>query len=371
MRMRSEPLEHGWAGRRTSWRGDRVCRVRESARSRQDDWCRRPRRPSHWLAALGCAVEALFRLSETSPGANRDCWAWDPPPGACRYWRAEVAGRSLLYPVEASSLGLLPHDGTARDGVLHDLGQNDPARTLVLASCDPAAAFLSAALAHTASLRLIVVPRSSRAALELLAQGLVHAAGVHLARSEHDGGNTAAIRPYLTRTKGASDKFQLLRLADWEEGIALAPSLRLNTIKSALRAKLRWIGREAGSGARQCLDELLGRSEDARSNRSVMPCARDHRGVAEAIRGHWADAGICLRLTCEEANLKFMSVRREAYDICFPASLAGDHRLRALVEVARSAAFRQTLGELPGYQTVHTGELAHMTIQGESSETAL
>ena len=40
--------------------------------------------------------------------------------------------------------------------------------------------------------------------------------------------------------------------------------------------------------------------------------ALDHRGVAEAIRAGWADAGICLRLTSDEANLSFLSVRRES-----------------------------------------------------------
>ena len=55
-----------------------------------------------------------------------------------------------------------------------------------------------------------------------------------------------------------------------------------------------------------------------------MLCARDHRGVAEAIRSSWADAGVCLRLTSEEANLSFLCVRREAYDICFPEAVAGD-----------------------------------------------
>jgi molybdate-binding protein len=93
-----------------------------------------------------------------------------------------------------------------------------------------------------------------------------------------------------------------------------------------------------------------------------MPCARDHRGVAEAIRARWADAGICLRLTSEEANLSFLSVRREAYEICFPQSWAGDPRLRALVQVARSSAFRRALGELPGYHTARTGELASVRI---------
>ena len=88
-----------------------------------------------------------------------------------------------------------------------------------------------------------------------------------------------------------------------------------------------------------------------------MKLAFDHRGVADAIRGGWADAGICLRLTSLEANLDFLNVRREAYDLCFPAALAGDPRLQALVRVVRSSSYRRLLGELPGYDTTRTGDM--------------
>jgi molybdate-binding protein len=85
--------------------------------------------------------------------------------------------------------------------------------------------------------------------------------------------------------------------------------------------------------------------------------ATDHREVAHAIRAGWADAGICLRLTSSEANLDFVNVRREAYDLCFPAAFAGDARVQALIRVIRSSTYRRLLGELPGYDTTRTGEI--------------
>ncbi len=157
-----------------------------------------------------------------------------------------------------------------------------------------------------ADLRLLVFPRSSRAALELLARGLVHAAGVHLARSDQEEGNAASVVPHLAAARGQD--FQLLRLADWEEGIALAPALQVTTVRGAVAARLRWVGREPGSAARECLDELLGKPTRNRPTHTLH-CARDHRGVADAIQASWADAGVCLRLTSEEANLSFLSVR--------------------------------------------------------------
>lgn len=308
-------------------------------------------------SAMGTTVESLFRLPGTRSTAGEPAWAWLPPSTPWRYWHAEVAGRVYLYPVEDSPLGLIPHDGTAGPPVRKPPARPNPARTLVLACCDPAAGLLAAELARQEDIRLIVLPRSSGAAIELLERGLVHAAGVHLARDDRPEGNAAAIQGRPAED-GTADRrrWQLLRIAAWDEGIALAPGLALGSIRDVLAARLRWVVREPGSGARQCLDELLPSPDRPRTSRS-WPIAFDHRGVAGAVRGRGADAGICLRLAGEEAGLRFLSVRREAYDLC----LADDSRdaplLRALVRVVRSESYRRLLADLPGYDTARTGEL--------------
>jgi molybdate-binding protein len=185
--------------------------------------------------------------------------------------------------------------------------------------------------------------------LSLLGEGLIHVAGVHLTSADQPGGNASVVRNDL------GSGYRLLRVARWEEGIAFAPARRLSSIRAAVRLDLCWIGREIGSGARQCHDELLG------SKRAMPRCvATDHRGVAEAIRSGWADAGVCLRLVSEEAGLDFLGVRLEAYDLCFPARWEADPRIQALLNVVRSTAYRQALGELPGYDSAETGELQYV-----------
>jgi molybdate-binding protein/DNA-binding XRE family transcriptional regulator len=296
-------------------------------------------------AALGCRVEEIFAL----PGGDAPAWAWEPPEpkGPCRYWRAEVAGRARLYPVEPTALGT-PHDGIAPGG---DAGLGtDPAATLVLAGCDPAVGLLADAVARHAGggIRVIALPRSSRAALELLGRGLVHAAGIHLGRPGDDGeGNAAAVREAL------GEGYALLRVAKWQEGVAFGAGRRFGSVGEVARAGLRWVGREAGSGARQCLDELLGDRPPPRRLR----LARDHRGVAEAVRAGWADAGVCVRLAGEEAGLGFLPVREEVYDLCIADAARDDPRLRALVAAVRSPAYRRRLAELPGYAAAGAGEL--------------
>jgi molybdate-binding protein/DNA-binding XRE family transcriptional regulator len=310
-------------------------------------------------AALECSVEALFRLRGDQTDDRGADWAWAPRAEDMRYWCALVGGRRRLYPVEFSSLGLIPHDGTSADGTCHESIQADPSRTLVLASCDPAVGLLAAQIARTDGFRLIVLPRSSRAALDLLARGLVHAAGVHLARSDSSDANATEAREQLHG--GSEPAYQLVRVADWEEGIALARGLNLKTIRAVVGAKLRWIGREAGSAAQQCLEEILGHSAQDHPRRRLRRVT-GHRAVADAIRASWADVGVCLRLACAEAELQFLGVRSEAYEICMGDSFLHDARGKALLQVLQSAAFRRILGDLPGYDISRTGEVQRIRL---------
>jgi molybdate-binding protein/DNA-binding XRE family transcriptional regulator len=297
-------------------------------------------------AALGARVEELF--GHRSGDAAGPAWAWPAAGDPARFWHAEVGGRVLWYPVEGTDLGEIGHDGLFRNGVAEISDRNAPQRTLVMACCDPAAALLATELARVGDFRLLVLPRSSGRALELLGAGLVHVAGVHLSHASRKPGNAGAVREAL------GPGFSLVHVARWTEGLAVGPGVSLRNVQGAVRSKLRWIGREPGSGARQCLDEILeGRAPPRR-------IARDHRGVADAIRCGWGDVGVCLQLVSEEAGLGFLSVRDESYDLCFRTELESDPRLRALISILRSSAYRKLLGELPGYDATHTGELTRI-----------
>lgn len=297
-------------------------------------------------AALECRVDDVFALAKAEYPTEE--WAWTPSQDPCRFWRAEIAGRHILYPAESGSVGVVAHDGILTRGKIQPQSTNNVGETLVIASCDPAVGLLVRELAATSPVRLLVLKRSSSEALRLLAAGLVHLAGVHLASTEQSGGNGAIIRERL------GTGYRLLKMARWEEGLAVAPGSGITSVKGAVdlrSSKQQWVGREVGSGARQCLDEIL----DGRP--APKKQARDHAGVAEAIRCGWADVGVCLRLSAEEAGLEFLSVRHETYDICYRAEFEPDPRFQALLTVTRSPGFRKLLGELPGYEVAHTGEL--------------
>jgi molybdate-binding protein/transcriptional regulator with XRE-family HTH domain len=294
--------------------------------------------------ALECSVEELFGTGG-KPADTATQWAWEPRVEPCRYWEAEVAGRRLMYPVEALPGSAWAHDGICRQGVLHERGDWDAGQTLVLAGCDPAAGLLAAEYAAASGFRLLAFSRGGGTALDLLKQGAVHLAALHRSTAERPARNAETARERL------GDGYRLLRCAHWQEGIVLPADDHTRSVKDCTRRVRRWAMREPGSSARECLDELLVKG---RTSKRTMP---SHAAVAEAVRGGWAEAGVCVQLCAEDAGLHFLPVRTESLDLCFPASMERDRRVQALIRLLRSRTHRRLIDELPGYDASATGEL--------------
>jgi molybdate-binding protein/DNA-binding XRE family transcriptional regulator len=295
-------------------------------------------------AVFECSVEELFGPEKTSPSQVPE-WAWTPNGESIRYWEAEIGHRRLLYPMEATASNPTPHDGVWQNGVLRESALESAEATLVMACCDPAAALLAAEYARASGFRLLVFPRGGRAALELLRQRLVHVAGLHYSTEEHPERNAEIVRAQFDR------QCLLLRMAKWETGVALATDDHSTSEERLARRPLRWAARESGSAARECLDELLGKRHF--SGRVV----NGHAAVAEAVRAGWAEAGVCVRFSADEAGLNFLPLRTETLDLCIPAAFQHDRRIQALVRMLRGRACRRLISELPGYNARETGEM--------------
>lgn len=293
--------------------------------------------------ALGVAVETLFALDLPAHAL-----AWAAPADPARVWRGEVGGRQLLYPAEATAAGVLPHDGVLAGGRLQGRGEAPPPeRTLVVAGCDPLVGLLVQEVAQHTSIRVVPLLRSSRDALDLLGRGLVHVAGLHLS----DARGRPAHRQAVERL---GDGYRLLHLLQWDAGIAVRPERRAKSVDALLAPRVRWVNREPGSGARECLDRLLDRRPRPPGYARVV---HDHRAVAATVTSGWADAGICVRPVAVEASLDFLSVQRETYELCYAPWLEDDPRLDALLAAVRSPAYRARLADVPGCVARETGTL--------------
>lgn len=292
--------------------------------------------------ALGCSVEELFRpVGESEEGI---AWAWPPRAESARYWEAEVGGRRFLYPVESAPLNITAHDGVWQRGASLAKGSSSEA-TLVVACCDPAAGLLAAEYARASGFRMIVLQRGSHAALDLLKRGLVHLAGIHRSTREAQLRNAEAARELM----GAGCR--LLRVADWQEGVAQSSRKGSLSLASIARRRISWALREAGSAARECLDEALG--ESAARGRVVY----SHAAVASAVRSGWAGAGVCVQIAAEEEGLPFLPLRTESLDFVIAETQMADPRVQAMIRLLRSRPHRRLMSELPGYDARDTGEI--------------
>jgi len=294
--------------------------------------------------ALGCTVEDLFArticIADEAPK-----WAWDSLAAGGRYWQAEVEGQVWLYPAECSRTWPLAHDGVWIEGQDPPLSDERAGRTLMVASCDPAAYLLASLYARQSEFRMIVLPRSGAAALELLRKGLVHVAALHRATRTRPDANAQLAREVL------GSGFRLIRAAHWVEGLAVPTTERSQSARRLAARARAWALREPGAAARECLEEICEGTPTA--GRVVS----GHRGVADAVRAGWADAGVCVQLCAQEAGLRFLPVRTEALDLCLWERNAGDRRVKALVRVLQSQEYRRALDPLPGYQTDEAGEV--------------
>lgn len=265
-------------------------------------------------------------------------WAWAPRRTPARCWSARVCGRDVWYPAEPTALGLLPHDRVLpSEAPLPARAPAASARTLVIAGCDPAMSLLLSLHAARTGGRVLAFQRTSSEALRLLRDGVVHLAGVHLAAEDDPDGNALALR-----AQGLGPSFALMEMSRWDAGVAVTRR-GIRSLSAIRRAPLRWIGRPAGSGARQCQDAVL------QARPAPRRLAITHHGVTQALLGGWADAGACVRMVAEDAGLPFVTVRRERYDLCLRAPDADDPAIGALIRTVRSRAWRALIDAIPGY----------------------
>jgi molybdate-binding protein/DNA-binding XRE family transcriptional regulator len=298
-------------------------------------------------AALGERVEDLFRAAGDPASFE---WAWAAAPADARVWRASVRGRQLLFPVEPTAAGAIPHDGRAAGGALtlFASGAHAPERTLVVAGCDPLVGLLVCELAASHGIRLLPLLRSSAQALDLLRRGLVHAAGLHYT----DAGGRSANDDVVRRALGPG--YRLIHQLRWEAGIAVRPHRRERTPRALLRAGVRWVNREEGSAARRVFDALLAARRRPAGYTHVVG---GHQAVAATVSSGWAEAGPCVKPVAADARLGFIPLQQEAYELCVAEADLDDPRLGALVAALQASTFRQRLADVPGCSARDAGDL--------------
>lgn len=188
-----------------------------------------------------------------------------------------------------------------------------------------------------------------------LRQGLCHVSGAHL---RDEGGEYNA--PYVRRFFADRD-VELATLANRTQGLMLAPG-NPKSIRGLLdlgRPGVRFVNRNAGSGTRLWLEAELRRTgQPARSIRGFERSVATHTEVAALIHAGKADVGLGLQAAAAEAELDFLPLFEEQYDLVLPRE--HEKELAPMLDYLQTSRFRTTVGHMQGYNTSHTGDLIYV-----------
>lgn len=207
-------------------------------------------------------------------------------------------------------------------------------------------------------MKFVYVPIGSLDGLVALRQGLAHMTGCHIIDEETGQYN----HPYIKRFF-PDQEMRTFTIAHREQGLILAPDnpKGISGLEDLDRQDITFINRNRGSGTRLWLDNRL-------EKMGILPASiygytqeiNSHSGVAKAIKDNIADVGLGLKAAAARETLDFIPLHSERYDLVFPKHLIEQEIFKPILDQLDSAAFRQSVNSLPGYDIQETGKLLEM-----------
>lgn len=304
--------------------------------------------------ALDSQVEDLFGAPDGAPPLEIELAS---DPAASRIALALIRERWIGLPLgreglrtAADALVVKPRGRRATVAPLRALAEARD--TLVVMGCATGLGVLADRLSgQRAGGRVLWVPASSGAALQGLANGHTHVAGVHwLGRDGNADANVDMVR------RTAREALVVITLARWEAGLLTRPEdQRVRSVADVGAPGVRLAVREKGSGARHLLEQQLratGLSLDVTRGASIT--ALGHLDVARAISLGAADVGVATRDVALTFGLRFLPLAEERYDLVVPKARLSDPRVERLLDGLVSQATRRELDAL-GYDVSKAG----------------
>lgn len=225
---------------------------------------------------------------------------------------------------------------------------------LAVGSHDVALDLLAGRLAAN-GVELVSAHVGSIAGLVALRERSAHLGGTHVLDPATGTYNDAAVRRY-----GPAEPVALIRLAEREQGLLVAPGnpLGIASLADVARTRARYVNRQSDAGTRILLDDLLARARIAAE--SIAGYERiefSHLAVAQLVANGSADTGLAIRAAARAFGLDFVSVAWEPYELALPAAALDEPRIAALIAILREPAFRGEVEALGGYDCAHAGDV--------------
>lgn len=155
-----------------------------------------------------------------------------------------------------------------------------------------------------------------------------------------------------------------ITVAEFEQGIA---SKKMLSPEELVTAKV--INRPPGTSGRILLDQVL--LENGINPQQVTGygrMVRSDEGVAAAIAGGLADAGVCTRKSAEEAGLVFHFLAYDSCNLMVRDDALDDDLTAGVFSVLQSGYFSEVLGRSGCYKTGHTGQVTRVRQESDGEK---
>jgi putative molybdopterin biosynthesis protein len=194
------------------------------------------------------------------------------------------------------------------------------------------------------------LPYNSGEALEQLAAGTIHVAGLHLEDPESGEDHRA-----LLRRRFAGEAVRLVRLVRWRTGLGVRPEHRDRGLPELLDAPIRWVQRESGAGVQRVLARVLARLGVTVDRLTTTHVAPSHHEVGQAIALRVADVGVLVEPVARELGLAFVPLVEEGFDLAVREAHAAPPAVARMLDALDDPALRREIACLGPYDTATLG----------------
>ena len=169
--------------------------------------------------------------------------------------------------------------------------------------------------------------------------------------------NIPVLKKYLVGTH-----FILLHIARRLQGLLVEKGnpKNIRSLADLTRPDVKFINRQAGSGTRILLDNMLKEGGiEKNSINGYNKTESSHTAVGILVRESIADAGVAIHSVARVFSLDFVPLAEEEYDLLVAKDFTEDGKFKLLMDLLKSEEFRTRLEALGGYDTRDTGKIKY------------
>ncbi|MFU1518837.1 substrate-binding domain-containing protein [Vreelandella alkaliphila] len=208
---------------------------------------------------------------------------------------------------------------------------------------------------HLGELQLDLQYCSPLEALAALNRNSCDLAGCHLPR-----GNVGekARRKYRRLLKTRNHR--LMGFIARQQGLMVAPGnpLEIDGIAALANRPVRFINRQASSGTRELLDNLLAEAGISAANVDGYEIEEyTHSAVAAYVAAGMADTGFGVAAAAQRFGLDFVPLATEDYVLACHYHSLKEPKFYDFLQALRSASFQEAVHRLPGYSPHQCGSV--------------